>query len=153
VSVAVLCNVSSGAATQYAHAVADSYLAGHLKASAPPSPRERPASPAALKTAPTTEQLAAYAGSYTSDEVEATFTIALDGDTLVLKRRPDSTFRLRATADDTFDAGFASVKFIRNATGQITELSVRGSRVFDIRFRRPPSRADDSSRAKARQGP
>src|SRR5438445_3672439 len=31
VSVAVLCNVSSGAATQYAHAVADLYLAGTLK--------------------------------------------------------------------------------------------------------------------------
>jgi CubicO group peptidase (beta-lactamase class C family) len=31
VSVAVLCNVSSGAATQYARNVADVYLAGHLK--------------------------------------------------------------------------------------------------------------------------
>src|SRR5438067_8169697 len=38
VSVAVLCNVTSGAATQYAHAVADVYLGDRLKPSAPPTP-------------------------------------------------------------------------------------------------------------------
>jgi hypothetical protein len=38
VSVAVLCNVSSGSAERYAHEVADVYLAGRLTAVPPPSP-------------------------------------------------------------------------------------------------------------------
>jgi len=147
-SVAVLCNASSGAATQYAHAVADVYLTGHIKTPPATSPdsglgrrsaqREGGGRGAGEGASPalTREQLAAYAGTYVSDEVEASYVVAVDGESLVLKRRPDATFRLIPTGEDTFNAGFARVKFIRNQAGQFAELSVIGSRVFDMRFRR-----------------
>lgn len=144
VSVAVLCNVTSGAATQYARAVADLYVAGLATQSAQ-GPAGRGASGpgrqggggAAGTSSPASNQLAAYVGSYTSDEAEVTYTIAVEDERLVLKRRPDSTFRLTAAGEDAFDAGFARIRFIRNSAGQITELSARTGRVFDMRFRRP----------------
>lgn len=138
VSVAVLCNVSSGGATQAAQAVSEIYLAGHLKPAAAGG-RGRGRGGAGQQTpvpAMTAEQLAAYAGTYVSDEAEATFTIAADGPKLTLKRRPDVSLPLTPTGADTFDAGFAAVKFIRDAAGRVTELSVAGSRVFDMRFKK-----------------
>jgi len=140
VSVAVLCNVSSGAATQYAEAVAAVYLARDI--SAPPSGtrgagrgrgnanQNKPAVQLSIR------DLEGYAGIYTSEEAEATFTIALDGDALVLKRRPDTVMRLAATGADTFDAPLGGIRFIRDAAGKIVELSVATGRVFDMRFRK-----------------
>jgi CubicO group peptidase (beta-lactamase class C family) len=138
VSVAVLCNVSSGGATQAAQAVSDIYLAGHVKPAAAGG-RGRGRGGAGQKTpAPvlTAEQLAAYAGTYVSDEAETTFTVVADGSGLTLKRRPDVSIPLTATGPDTFDARFAAMRFIRDADGRVTELSVAGSRVFDMRFKK-----------------
>jgi CubicO group peptidase (beta-lactamase class C family) len=138
VSVAVLCNVTSGAATPAAEAVADVYLGDSIKAGEPGGRGAGgPGGRGASKPAPlTAEQLVAYVGSYASDEAEATYTIAVDGSTLVLKRRPDTTIRLTATGVDTFTASVGGIRFIRDAAGRVTELSVAGSRVFDMRFRR-----------------
>jgi CubicO group peptidase (beta-lactamase class C family) len=140
VSVAVLCNVSSGAATQYAEAVAAVYLARDI--SAPPSGNQgagrgrRNANQNQPAVKPSNGELEGYAGIYTSDEAEATFTIALDRDALVLKRRPDTVMRLAATGADTFDAPLGGIRFIRDAAGKIVELSVATGRVFDMRFRK-----------------
>lgn len=138
VSVAVLCNVSSGTATPYAHAVADLYLAGAIQASAatPPARRE----PAAQTFTPTPAHLASYAGTYTSDEAEAVFTIAVEGESLVLKRRPDTKITLRPTVEDTFNAGagIGTVTF-HSSGGRVTELGVSQERVFDLRFKREGS--------------
>jgi CubicO group peptidase (beta-lactamase class C family) len=135
VSVAVLCNASSGTATQYAQAVADMYLGSALKAA--------PQSPAAPLTRPedtfhpATKDLAALAGTYSSDESETRFVAAMDGETLVLKRRPDTVLRLRPTAADTFAAPtLGIVKFLRDAAGRVNEMSVSRDRVFDMRFTR-----------------
>ena len=140
VSVAVLCNVTSGAATQYAQAVAAAYLAGDITA---PSSGARGAGRGRGNANPTqparklsTRELEGYAGVYTSDEAEATFTIALDGDALVLKRRPDTVMRLTARAADTFDAPLGGIRFIRDAAGKVVEFTVATGRVFDMRFRR-----------------
>jgi CubicO group peptidase (beta-lactamase class C family) len=136
VSVAVLCNVASANATQYAEQVADLYLADRLK-NAPTATQSRPQRPApGPPPVLTREQLAAYAGTYVSDEAEATFTVAVDGDALIVKRRPDTTIRLTAASADTFSAGFGTIRFVRDGSGGITELSVSASRVFDIRFKR-----------------
>ena len=133
-SVAVLCNVSTGAATQYAHAVADIYLGPAINAP-PPASRPRPA--AAAPFAPTATQLASYAGTYASDEAETTFTIAVEAGELVLRRRPDTRVVLRPTAEDTFaaGAGIGTVRF-HKADGRVTELGVSQDRVFDLRFAR-----------------
>ena len=138
VSVAVLCNVTSGAATQYAHAVADLYLGSAIQTTAVTTPPRRELPPAAFK--PTPAQLAAFAGTYTSDEAEATFTIAVEGESLVLKRRPDTKITLRPTVEDTFvaGAGIGTIKFHRSGD-RVTELGVSQDRVFDMRFRRDNS--------------
>ncbi len=130
-SVAVLCNVSTGAATQYAMAVADMYLPANL----PPVPaaERTPRPPSAYAADPA--DLATFAGRYYSDEAEVEYEVALEGAELVIKRRPDTVIRLRPTARDEFaSSGGASYKFIRDASAKVTELSYRGSRVFDLRF-------------------
>ena len=133
VSVAVLCNAASANATQFAERVADLYLAGSIKDEPPPQPRPRPES---KPFTPDRKDLESYAGRYHSDEAEVTYEVALDGDTLVVKRRPDTVVRLRATEKDHFDGGVGRFVFIRNSSGAVHELSFRGSRVFDLRFAR-----------------
>jgi CubicO group peptidase (beta-lactamase class C family) len=135
VSVAVLCNVSSGTATQYAQAVADMYLGSALKAAPPSPPAPRPGPDDTFH--PTAKDLAAFAGTYSSDEAETTLVAAMDGETLVLKRRPDTVLRLRPTTTDTFAAQpLGIVKFLRDAAGRVNEMSVSRDRVFDMRFTR-----------------
>lgn len=131
-SVAVLCNVSSGAATQYAMTVAEMYLGASL---GPVTARPRPGAEASrpdLELGP----LDAYVGRYYSEEAEAMYEIAFGNDALVVKRRPDTLIRLRQTGTNTFAFGAGSIEFIRGAGGQVNELRLKGSRVFDLRFHR-----------------
>ena len=151
VSVAVLCNVSSGNATQAAESVATLYLAGAIA----DAPATQPASgggggraggagrggagrggAAAPAFTPDPKDLASYAGRYYSDEAEVVYEVALDNGAIVIKRRPDTVMSLRPTAKDEFAAPSGTVRFIRNSAGAVTELSLRGSRVFDLRFTR-----------------
>ena len=134
-SVAVLCNVSSGTATQYAMSVAEMYLGDALEATRTenrPQP-ERPAFTADPK------ELSAYVGRYYSDEAEVTYDVALDGDAVVIRRRPDSVIRLRPIAKDEFSGAGGTIRFMRSASGAVDELSYRGSRVFDLRFKKQGS--------------
>jgi CubicO group peptidase (beta-lactamase class C family) len=66
VSVAVLCNVSSGVAAQYAHAVADLLLGDRLKPVAAPTPR----------ATPTPAELQAVAGLYRNTVLGTALTIS-----------------------------------------------------------------------------
>jgi CubicO group peptidase (beta-lactamase class C family) len=135
-SVAVLCNATSGAATQYAHAVADLYLGDAIKGAAPAPSSARPAAGEPYR--PTAAELQSFAGSYRSDEAETTFVVKVDGDALILTRRPDTVIRLRPTTGDAFAASsLGTVRFIRTPSGAL-ELSVSEARVFDLRFRRQP---------------
>jgi CubicO group peptidase (beta-lactamase class C family) len=134
VSVAVLCNSSSAQATQYAMAVADMYLAGSIE---PASTSNANRGRSQVKPyAADPKDLASYVGAYHSDEAEVTYEVSLDGDALVVKRRPATVWRLRPTAKDVFDAPPGDIAFIRGANGAVEALSLRGSRVFDLRFQR-----------------
>lgn len=62
--------------------------------------------------------------------------IAVEGDAIVIKRRPDATISLRATRKDEFSSSAGTVVFMRDASGQVKEFSLRGGRVFDMRFKR-----------------
>jgi hypothetical protein len=77
VSVAVLCNATTAQATQYAHAVADIYLAGRLA----------PSDPVATYTL-TSADMDRIAGLYRSDDTGLPVTIARDGETLKADRVP-----------------------------------------------------------------
>ena len=134
VDVAVLCNVSSGAATDYSHAVGDIYLGGRVKLHEvpPPAPR-KPEPPRTWK--PSAADLAAFAGTYHSDEIETTFTVAVKDGALELRRRPDTVIGLRPLAADTFDGGIGEVKFHRDG-GRVTALAIKQDRVWDLRVAR-----------------
>jgi CubicO group peptidase (beta-lactamase class C family) len=134
VSVAVLCNVSTAAPTEYVHTLADRYL-GAAVAKAPArassTPRARPQD----TFHPSAADLAGFAGTYTSEEAETTFVFAVNGDSLALKRRPDTAITLRPSVTDTFSAQpLGTVKFIRDPGGRVVEASVSRDRVFDLRF-------------------
>jgi hypothetical protein len=132
-SVAVLCNAASANATQAAERVADVYLGDAVKPEPPRTPPSRP-QPKPFTADP--KDLQAYVGKYYSDEAEVLYEVALQDGAIVIKRRPDTVMRLIATARDEFNGPSGRFVFIRDASGNVTELSLRGSRVFDIRFQR-----------------
>jgi CubicO group peptidase (beta-lactamase class C family) len=137
VSIAVLCNAGNANATQYAHAVADAYLGDALGAAAPASAGGRDAPPSAASFHPNAPDLAAYTGRYASEEAETVLTVAADGDDLVIRRRPDTTLRMRPLGKDAFAVpSLGTVTFHRNPEGQVAELSIKLDRVWDLRFQR-----------------
>jgi CubicO group peptidase (beta-lactamase class C family) len=217
-SVAVLCNVTSGNATQAGRAVADVYLRDRAKAPAPPTAsytltdadiehtagfyrhtitgvpltiargadglrvergqpdglNPNPGQPLVAMSAsrfvtalaqtwefdgrggarmtdafgrvdayervpavkPTVEQLRELTGAYVSDEAETTLTAAIDGDALVIKRRPATTLRLTPLYADAFSAPRLGLVIFRRTGGRVTALSVVEDRVWDLRFAR-----------------
>jgi hypothetical protein len=60
----------------------------------------------------------------------------MDGDRLVIRRRPASVMPLTATYRDAFSSGIGSVRFLRDAAGRVTEMSIGEGRVWDLRLKR-----------------
>ena len=226
VSVAVLCNVSSGNATQAAHSVADVYLGDRAKMPAAPTAtysmtsadleaasglyrnattgvpltiardgdvlrvergqpdglnpqRGQPlvaTSASSFVTAtgqkwqlagrtlrmtdpfgtvdtyervtsakPSIAQLNELAGTYASDEAETTLTVAVNGDALVIRRRPDTTLKLTPVYADAFTAPQLGLVIFRRDAGHVTALGVVEDRVWDMRFARQSTRRTTSS--------
>jgi CubicO group peptidase (beta-lactamase class C family) len=132
VSVAVLCNASTGMATQYAHAVAEALMPGVF---APPAPPAQPA-PAPARITRTAAELEPLAGIYVSDETETTLIAAVVDGALVLKRRPDTVIRLTPLSADVFTGPLGTITFRRDTSGRVVALSVKQERVWDLRFER-----------------
>jgi CubicO group peptidase (beta-lactamase class C family) len=81
--------------------------------------------------------LAAFTGTFTSHEVETTWQILVEDETLVLLRRPGIRTALRAVEEDTFQGGMGRIRFHRDpVTGEVDALSVIQDRVWDLRFTR-----------------
>ena len=86
---------------------------------------------------PTVADAAGLTGTYVSDEAETVLEVALDGNALVVKRRPDTLLVLRPVYEDAFSAqGLGLVRFRRDAAGKVVALSVTADRVWDMRFTR-----------------
>jgi hypothetical protein len=83
----------------------------------------------------TAADLAAYAGSYVSDEAEVTLTAAVENGQLLLKRRPDTTIALTPLYADAFSGSIGMVVFRREA-GRITGLNLAQDRVWNLRLER-----------------
>lgn len=140
-TVAVLCNAGNANATQLARSVSDIYLGDRANPNAPPT-RTLPeaqgpnlAPPAGANTQLSAADLAAFAGVYTSDEIETTLTVAVENGALILRRRPDTVITLRPQGGDQFQAGagLGVVRFQREG-GRVVSLSVTQDRVWDLRF-------------------
>ncbi len=88
---------------------------------------------------PTAGELSELVGTYWSDEAETVLYVVLDGDTLAVQRRPNTTLALRPAYKDAYSAqSLGLVRFRRSAAGAVTALSVTLDRVWDLRFERKP---------------
>jgi hypothetical protein len=82
--------------------------------------------------------MAVYVGEYYSPDAETTLMVSIDNGQLIARRRPATRIALTPADRDQFSAGagLGTLRFIRDSTGRVTQLSVRQDRVFDLRFDR-----------------
>ena len=81
--------------------------------------------------------LASYAGEYRSDEAEATYTVAVENGTVMLRMRPGTAIRLVPIYADGFAGpGGMVVRFIRGADGRVEAFTITVERVRGLRFDR-----------------
>jgi len=83
---------------------------------------------------PTLDQLQTLAGRYVSEELETTLTVAVQGDRLVIRRRPDLTTPLTPAWADAFSSPLGWVLFTRDGSGRAVGLSINQYRAWDVRF-------------------
>jgi CubicO group peptidase (beta-lactamase class C family) len=87
--------------------------------------------------APTAKELAAYAGTYWSDELETRVELSVRDTMLVVKQRPASEAALRPTFRDGFTAPeIGSVVFDRDSKGNVIGFGIWAGRVRNVRFTR-----------------
>ena len=85
---------------------------------------------------PSHDDMQVFVGDYVSDEAETTLTVALTSKGLELHQRPDAVHPLTPDYADAFDSELGIIRFLRDAKGRVTGLSVGESRVWDLRFRK-----------------
>ncbi len=78
--------------------------------------------------------LAEYAGTFRSDEAEATLTFVVEDGELLVRDRWGDTGRLVPIYPDAFQAGGTTWIFHRDPSGTISEATLSESRVWDLRF-------------------
>ena len=88
----------------------------------------------------TPEVMQALAGSYFSDELEATYRLAVKDGTLVFAQRNAPTDPLVPTAVDQFTAGTLALRVVRNATGSVAGFWLDGPRARDFWFEKTADR-------------
>lgn len=86
--------------------------------------------------APGATELAAYTGTFHSDDAEATFTLSVQRGQLAMHRRDGARLVLTPVYPDVFRTGLGLVRFHRDGQGRISEFGVRQARVYDMRFQR-----------------
>jgi len=142
----VLCNFGSIAPAGLAERMAEVFIGDRMQpapatqaaaagAGSPAGARGRgaaPGPPPVLDRA----ALAAYEGTYRSEEVQADYTIKVAAGALVLERRLSAPATLQAVATDEFRAGNLTLKFNRDAGGRTSAFTVEAGRVRNIRFDR-----------------
>jgi CubicO group peptidase (beta-lactamase class C family) len=94
--------------------------------------RYEPVAPAT----PTAAQLAPYAGTYWSDELETRFTVLVRDGALVIRQRLGDEAKLAPTYADAFTSPAGTVVFSRDGTGKVTGFGIWAGRVRNVRFTR-----------------
>ncbi len=85
---------------------------------------------------PTASDLTEFAGDWYSEEAQATFTIAVEGDKAFIKQAPSMKMPLQPLYKDHLAAQGFVVWVTRDASGRIDKLHVGGSRMRDMYFSR-----------------
>ena len=79
-------------------------------------------------------ELRAFAGRYTSDEVNTTLELLVDDGTLVIRRPPDWNIRLTPVYADAFRGDLGWITFERDASRQVLQLNVSQDRMWRLPF-------------------
>jgi CubicO group peptidase (beta-lactamase class C family) len=136
-SIAVLCNLGGVAPDRLARQVADLVLADRFTGPADPASSSVPSRserPEATSTGRDASSLTPYTGSYYSDEIDATFAIAIDAAGLTLRREGDAEpHPMSPNGADQFRARDMTIRFERT-DGRVTAIVVDAGRVRGIRF-------------------
>jgi CubicO group peptidase (beta-lactamase class C family) len=91
--------------------------------------------------APSVAALLAFAGTYTSEEVDGTYAIAARDSGLVLRVPTRTDIELQPVFTDAFDSRMLGVvKFSRDARGRVTAFTATAPGVRGLRFNRVPVR-------------
>lgn len=85
---------------------------------------------------PTPKELGELTGDWYSEEAQATFTFAIEGDKAFIVQRPTTKLPLTPIYKDHFSAQGYVVWVTRDAKGNIKDLHVGGSRMRDMLFAR-----------------
>ena len=85
---------------------------------------------------PTAAELQEYAGRYTSEEADVSFTISVKDGRLVRTDRYGQTANLIPSYKDAFAQGGVVVTFRRDGSGRVVAMSLGLGRVRDLRFDR-----------------
>ncbi|HEV2853045.1 MAG TPA: serine hydrolase domain-containing protein [Thermoanaerobaculia bacterium] len=84
---------------------------------------------------PTPEGLAAYAGTYTSPELDTTWMLAVEGGRLVLRGKRGPAMPLEPAFADAFESPAGLIRFQREGQ-KVTRLLVGAGRARDLKFTR-----------------
>jgi CubicO group peptidase (beta-lactamase class C family) len=87
---------------------------------------------------PSRQQLQEFEGRYRSDEIGATYTVKLEGDSLMMSVRPGVSQRLRHMYRDGFvrGAGGSGVWFSRDRDGKVTTMHFGEGRMWNLVLQR-----------------
>jgi CubicO group peptidase (beta-lactamase class C family) len=133
-SVGVLCNFASANPGALARQVADLYLTG---GEAVPAPAADPQTPPAVPFVPKPGSLSAFAGTYRSDEIDATFHIVVERDRLIGRDSHGQSVPLEPKQPDVFGAPVGGdLSFRRNGSGAVDAMIYSSSRVTGLVFER-----------------
>ena len=81
------------------------------------------------------DDLADYAGTYESTELDATYQLSVDGGQLTLRDRWNPKLTLAPLVRDEFDTGgLGTLVFRRDANGRISGLSLFDDRIRNVAF-------------------
>jgi CubicO group peptidase (beta-lactamase class C family) len=129
-SISVACNDGNSSPMLLAREVADILLADRLGPVEAPADDEEEHKPAGDPFELSSEALSSFAGTFFSEELDATYRIALAGDVLQVRIEQEPPLAVRPLADDRFEIGFrdqaywdqpmATMDFQRNDDGAIS---------------------------------
>jgi CubicO group peptidase (beta-lactamase class C family) len=85
---------------------------------------------------PTAGELTAFEGWFASEDAETTFRVTATEGGLELWQRPNDTLTVQPIYPDAFRDGGRIVRFRRDGSGRVVELSLSIGRVYDITFTR-----------------
>jgi hypothetical protein len=135
-TVICLCNLSTAPPWRLAERVADIYLEDRLEPVEEEPEEAREEAEEEKPTELSAEQLAAYAGDYYSEELDVTYRLRAEGDTLRLFLGNWLDSPLVPSEPDVFSARVLTFRFAREGSEPASGFLLDAGRVRNLRFER-----------------